>query len=222
MIRHGDAASAVSPLRQLERELDRYNARAQTLHEDHGRLQDELAHTREFLELSEATGDRLEELATALFGEILDEVESNLTHAIREILGQNRTVTSTRAVKGGRLNVEFEIFSGDDEDQLEDIKRGQGGSVSNIMSMGLRLIALSQLDDTHHRPFLIFDEQDCWLRPRLVPKFMKIIKKIAHRLDIQVLAISHHSLDRFSNATDQIIELEPDRENGVVINKRSA
>ncbi len=109
----------------------------------------------------------------------------------------------------------FQIHAGDRPEDLEDILHGQGGSVCNILSVGLRLIALSRLDQARHRPFLVLDEQDCWLRPALVPRFMKLIAEIAQRLELQVLVISHHPLDLFIHACDRVLTLSPDREGGV-------
>lgn len=204
-------------LRDLERRLDRLAAFGESRADEHARERELFLQAREFLELAPQAQDKLEELSTALFGKVLDEIEANLTHAIRETLGQDRVVASRREVRNNRLQVHFEIHNQGGGDEVEDILTGQGGSVCNILSVGLRLIALSQLPESQHRPFLVLDEQDCWLRPTLIPKFMKIIKKIAQRMDIQVLVISHHPLDLFSGDTDRILALKPDRQKGATI-----
>lgn len=206
-------------IRTLERRLDMLSAKAETLHGAHGRLRDSLAAVNAFLAIAPKAKDTLEELSTALFGKILDEVEANLTHAIREILGQDRVVSTLREVKSNRLQIHFQIQNQGKKDEIEDIMTGQGGSVCNILSVGLRLIALSQLPEEQHRPFLVLDEQDCWLKPALIPKFMKLINEIAARLGLQLLVISHHPLDLFANAADRIYELQPDKESGARIKR---
>lgn len=214
---HSGEFDPLPDLRAIERRLDRLEAEAASLHSEHARLRTGLAEVREFLVLAPAARDRLEELSTALFGTILDEVELNLTHAIREILGQDRVVSTLREVKNNRLHITFQIYNQGDEAAVEDIMTGQGGSVCNILSVGLRLIALSQLPPERHRPFLVLDEQDCWLRPALIPKFMGLINQIATRLGLQLLVISHHPIDLFAEAADRIFELRPDREHGATI-----
>lgn len=204
-------------LRQAQQRMHRLSALGETLHGEHARVREKLAEVRDFLVLAPKARDRLEELSTALFGKILDEVEANLTHAIREILGQDRVVATLREVKRNQLEIQFQIRNQGREDEIEDIMTGQGGSVCNILSVGLRLIALSQLSEQRHRPFLVLDEQDCWLRPALIPKFMKLINEIARRLDLQLLVISHHPLDLFAGSADRIFELVPDREKGALI-----
>lgn len=211
----GDGLPQGTGLRSLERRVDRLEARAEALARGFGQAKAEEAKLAAFLNLAPKAMDALEHLATALFGELLDEIEANLTFAVREILGQDRTVTSLREVKGNRLQVTFQIHAGDRPEDLEDILHGQGGSVCNILSVGLRLIALSRLDQARHRPFLVLDEQDCWLRPALVPRFMKLIAEIANRLELQVLVISLHPLDLFLHACDRVLTLSPDRDNGV-------
>ncbi len=204
-------------LRGLERRHHRLSAMAEALHNEHRRVRGKLADTEAFLVLAPAARARLEELSTALFGKILDEVEANLTHAIREILGQDRVVVTEREVKSNRLQIHFQIRNRGNEEEVEDIMSGQGGSVCNILSVGLRLIALSQLSVERHRPFLVLDEQDCWLRPALIPRFMKLINEIARRLKLQLLIISHHPLDLFAGSADRIYELVPDRERGAQV-----
>lgn len=201
-------------LRALENRLFRLSALAETRHEEHARLRREQGEVQAFLALAPRTAALLQDLTQALFAEILDEVEANLTHAIREILGQDRAVKSVREDKNNRLHVTFEIHN---QGRPEHVLAGQGGSVCNILSVGLRLIALSQLDPERHRPFLVLDEQDCWLKPELVPKFMRIIAAVAEKLGLQALVISHHPLDLFVGQAGLVWSLVPHRDQGVAV-----
>jgi len=176
--------------------------------EDHKKTLREL---EDFLEVQPKVAERLESLCRNLFGEILDEVERNLTFALREILGQDLRVVSTREVQRGKVSITFGI---EREGQPEDILTGQGGSVCNIISVGLRLIAMSQLDGKQHRRFLILDEQDCWLRPDLVPRLMSIIYTIAQRLNFQIMVISHHDVNHFREYADRIYRILPETKKG--------
>lgn len=88
----------------------------------------------------------------------------------------------------------------------ENIFKGNGGSVANIVSAGLRLIALSRLN---HRKFIIMDEPDCWLEIAHVPLFAKTIGEIATKLKIQTILISHHPWEYFKDYA-RVIKLEPE------------
>lgn len=196
-------------LEGLERRAGRLEGRAEALVREHQRLRRELQAVRDFLEMAPKAQDRLEDLSRELFGELMEEVEANLTHAVREILGQDRKVVSRREVKNGKffINLEMEQQGG-----TEDILTGQGGSVCNILSVGLRLIGLAQLDPETHRRFLVLDEQDCWLRPELVSSFARLIASIGERLGLQVLYISHHAVDAFYGQANRVFQLSPGRD----------
>ncbi len=207
---HGWAGLA-EERRELEQRLYRLSGAAEGKVRDYGAAKAALARAEAFLDMSPRVSARLEALTRELFGGVLDEIEADLSHAVREILGQDRTVVSRREVKGNRLFIEFDMEQGG---RTEDILVGQGGSVCNILSVGLRLIALSQLDPGKHRPFLVLDEQDCWLRPDLVPGFVRLIAAIADRLGLQVLYISHHPVDLFADMARRVFILRPGREAG--------
>ena len=85
--------------------------------------------------------------------------------------------------------------------------RDRGGSVQNILSVGLRLFALASLSQ-EHRGFLVLDEQDCWLRPELVPKLVQIVHQAGHELGFQVLMISHHDTRLFDDHADKMYTMD--------------
>lgn len=88
----------------------------------------------------------------------------------------------------------------------ESILEGSGGSIANIVSTGLRLIALSRMTN---RKFIILDEPDCWLKPDHIPLFAKIIGEISNKLKIQTVIISHHHWKYFKDY-GRVIELKRD------------
>lgn len=198
-------------LRALELRAERAGAFLEAKAERHGELHRARVALQAWLELAPQAAETLERLSERLFGEVLAEIEANLSHALREILGQDREVKCESEFRAGRLNVDFHI---ENQGRAEDILHGQGGSVCNILSVGLRLIALSRLDESRHRPFLVLDEQDCWLKPELAPALMRLVKLIADRLGVQVLAISHHPLDYFSTVADRVYLVRPDKQSG--------
>jgi hypothetical protein len=208
----GPGTANIPDLRDLETRLARLEGQAQTKHADFlatwARAEEHLV----FLDTARLAEARLDAISRELLGEILDEIGHTMTQAIAEILGQEREVVLDKDLQRGKLAVNLVIRHHGEE---EDVMVGQGGSVANILSVSLRLMALAQLDPHRHRPFLVLDEQDCWLKPELVPAFMKLIARIADRLELQVLVISHHPLDLFSGHAARIYGLLPSREQGV-------
>lgn len=58
----------------------------------------------------------------------------------------------------------------------------------------------------------MLDEQDCWLRPELVPRLVNIVHQAARELEFQVIMISHHDIGLFEKYADKVYRLSPSRE----------
>jgi ABC-type glutathione transport system ATPase component len=184
------------------------------------RLRRSVAMAQEFDELNAylaIAGDvtmALEQLGRQLFEQLLTVVERNLTVALQEILEQPLVLKAKTEFKRDVAVVEFSI---ERSGQEEDILRGQGGSVANILSVGLRMFALTTLDEAQHRRVLVLDEQDCWLRPDLVPKLVKMVHDAGRALGFQVLMISHHDVAIFERYADKIYQFLPAADGSVQV-----
>ena len=170
------------------------------------KLDGEIVDIESFLAVANRTTGALEILSQSLFEEVLGVLESKLTIAIQEVLGQPIKFKSKPDFKRGAAAVSFSI---DREGNEEDVLRGQGGSVQNVLSVGLRMFALATLNEDIHRRFLVLDEQDCWLRPELVPRLVNIVHRAAKELEFQVLMISHHDVGLFDRYADRVYRLTP-------------
>jgi len=157
------------------------------------------------LEIATDVTSALEDLSNELFEEVLGLMEVKLTQAIEEVLDQPVQFKSHTAFKNGGASVSFSV---ERDGNREDVQRGQGGSVQNILSVGLRMFALANLGDEHRR-FLVLDEQDCWLRPELVPRLVNIVSRAAKELNFQVIMISHHDVSLFEQFADKIYQFNP-------------
>jgi len=166
----------------------------------------QLGHLANYLALAPEVEAALETLSQELFGKLANVIERHLTLALQEVLQQAITLKVERDFKRGAATMRFHILR---DGQEEDIMRGQGGSVANILSVGLRIFALTQLDTRTHRRLLVLDEQDCWLAPDLVPRLVKIIHEAAKALGFQVILISHHHTACFTPYADKILRLTP-------------
>jgi hypothetical protein len=171
------------------------------------RLDRDLSGLDDYLQLAVPVTDALRLLGEQLFGEVLGKLETRLSIALQDVLDQpDINVRAEADFKRGGATVGFSV---ERNGNREDIQRGQGGSVHNILSVGLRIFALATLDPAVHRGLLVLDEQDCWLRPDLVPGLVKMVADAAHELGFQVLMISHHDVRLFEQFADRIDRLEP-------------
>ncbi len=196
----------------LRRRLDQLSfARQEAIREFEANTR-ELEKLTKYLQTAEKVSVALEKLNQDLFSTLLGTVQEKITIALQEILEQPITFHAQAGFSRNSASVEFWV---ERNGRPEDLLNGQGGSVANIVSVCLRIFALTTLDEATHRRFLILDEQDCWLRADLVPKLVKIIHDASLALGFQVLMISHHERHLFEQYADKIIELQ--WQNGQVI-----
>ena len=161
---------------------------------------------QDYLGISDQVTQALDSLSQKLFEEVLGVLEEKLSIALHEVLEQPIEFKADASFKRGAASVDFSIQR---DGNSEDVNRGQGGSVQNVLSVGLRLFALARLDDQEHRRFLVLDEQDCWLRPELVPRLVNIVHRAAKELGFQVIMISHHDVGLFEKYADKIYRFTP-------------
>jgi len=172
-------------------------------------LTDQMQQTEQYIAISDQVSEALETLSGQLFEQQLELIQEKLTIALQEVLEQPLKLKAVAEWKHKGASVDFQI---ERDGNIEDIIRGQGGSVANILSVGLRMFALMTLDETEHRRILVLDEQDCWLRPDLVPRLVKIIHEAGQALGFQVIMISHHDPAMFERYADCIYQFTPSKE----------
>lgn len=204
--------TALASMEAPRRRVDLLMMRRTDRERDAARTRMQLAETADQLQLAPRVTDALETLSERLFKEVLQVVERQCTRALQEVLDQPIELKTTATFKRGAAAVEFSINNDGNE---EDILRGQGGSVANILSVSLRMLALARCDPKKHRNFLVLDEQDCWLRPDLVPKLVRIVQQAGRTLGFQIIMISHHDRSIFERYADRLYEFKP-RMGGVV------
>jgi hypothetical protein len=190
----------------LRRRFDKLDGQRISKRKQQQNLTHQLGDLANYLAVAPDVEAALETLSQELFGKLATVIERHLTLALQEVLQQAITLKVERDFKRGAATMRFHILR---DGQEEDIMRGQGGSVANVLSVGLRIFALTQLDTKIHRRLLVLDEQDCWLAPDLVPRLVKIIHEAGKALGFQVILISHHATPSFTPYAPQILPLTP-------------
>ncbi|SMP73169.1 hypothetical protein SAMN06265222_11642 [Neorhodopirellula lusitana] len=199
-------------LESLRKRLNRIEGKRDELTVQQADLQAKLASVNGFLEIADSVTAALEQLGNDIFKRQLTLIENTMTKALQEVLEQPIVFKTNCTFKRDAASVEFLI---ERDGNPEDIMKGQGGSVANVVSVGLRMLAIATLDERRHRRFLVLDEQDCWLHPDLVPKLTQIVQRAGTELGFQVLMISHHDVTHFIRHADKVYRLSPDRGDGV-------
>lgn len=180
-----DLGRLASRLSRLEGRRDAHLARRAELERDVALAKARLARRGEV----EAFLDRLQAEASR---RTVASFETLLTALVQEVLPGEKPVVLELATERGApaLDIGVRRADGTREDVLED----NGGALTNVIGMALRLIAVVKAGVGR---FLALDEADCWIAPERVPAFYRVLEDGAARLGVQCLAISHHDMDGF-------------------------
>lgn len=193
-------------LQKLRSRYDQLEGVRRRCFEEVTNSQDKLIEAEKKINVGRQVGLALDKLAEDAYDALLQKTTRLLSSALRDVLGQELQVTCEVKYSYEATNVTFGIKR---DEREEDLLYGQGGSVANVVSTGLRLLALACLPADRHRRFLVLDEQDCWLQPAIVPRFVQIVHSAAKQLGFQVLMISHHDPECFARYADRMHELIP-------------
>ena len=120
--------------------------------------------------------------------------ETLLTALVQEVLPGEKPVALELSTERGLASLDICVRRPDGT--LEDVLEDNGGALTNVIGMALRLIAVVKADVAR---FLALDEADCWIAPERVSSFYKVLEDGAARLGVQCFAVSHHDLSQFSD-----------------------
>lgn len=172
-----------------------------------------LLEARRIVDVKDEVTRTLEKLQEDANAKLVSAYNTLLTLLVQDIFGGSMSIRLSLHTERGLPALNIEGFQGD---RLVDIYEGAGGSLTNVICLGLRSIAAAA---SGMRRFLCLDEADCWLRPSRVSDFYRVLNKLAEpnpdgQAGFQTLAISHHDrslLDQTAN----IISLSGTPEIGV-------
>ena len=166
----------------------------------------------EFLDSKDEVQEVLHELQERTQSKTRGIYEELLTKLVKDIMPDNdesdRVILNT-GVKNNRTTLSVEVAN--KKGHPRDVYKDKGGSIENIIAMGLRFISLSRASN---RRFLILDEADAWLKDIYIPAFAEVLCQLSRRVGIQVVYISHHGVENFAGKA-KIIDLS--RESGKII-----
>lgn len=144
-----------------------------------------------------AVRDKVEAFIEAVHGSAsrrsLSAFETLLTALVQEVLPGEKPVALDLSTERGLASLDICVRRPDGA--LEDVLEDNGGALTNVIGMALRLIAVVKADVAR---FLALDEADCWIAPDRVSSFYRVLEDGAARLGVQCLAVSHHDLSQFS------------------------
>lgn len=180
------------------------NSRLQGIVDDHPHVIAILSKLQEHY--SQTSGQLYSELLTAIVHDVMKE--------------QDQAIFLNTKMRN--QNTELYITS-EKHGVVEDIVRDRGGSINNLVSAGLRFIALTQ---SSHRRFVMLDESDCWIAEDLVPQFVEVLRRLCDEIGIQCLFVSHHDRELIKDKAEVMVVLHKNNQGKVcaehIINEQNS
>jgi hypothetical protein len=159
---------------------------------EYDRVTNEISELDRLLSRKDEVHATLQHLQVTAQGKNKSGFEDLLTSLIHDIIpGKDDRVVLTTSIQRGLAALDIDILV---DGELENIEDDKGGSICNIVAMGLRFVVLSR---NPNRRVLMFDEADCHLSKEYIPAFAAVLNSLAYELGIQVLYISHHPQANF-------------------------
>jgi len=138
--------------------------------------------------------DFLEQLQADANARLVSNYEMLLTALVTEVLPNEAPIGLDLQIERGQPSLD--IVSRRSNDRSEDIYEDQGGALTNLVSLGLRMIGVVR---SGMNRFLLLDESDCWVATERVPSFYGVVKDAARKIGVQCLAVSHHDVATFND-----------------------
>lgn len=125
--------------------------------------------------------------------------EQLLTALVQDILPENTyPISLVLDTDKGLPSLSIELGK---KDEAQDIFDDTGGSLTNVVSAGLRFVALAR---SGLRKFMILDEPDCWIEPDRIPSFANVLADMSAKIKVQTILISHYKGNAFSNIGNRL------------------
>ena len=155
----------------------------------------------------------IEELQADAHAKRVGDFEKLLSALVMEVLPGEKPIGLELEIERGQPSLD--IVSRVAADLTEDIFEDQGGALTNIVVLGLRMIAVVR---SGMRRFIVLDEPDCWIKNERVPAFYTVVKEAARKIGMQCFAISHHDTSKFAEGISVArIHGHPENAKGVLI-----
>lgn len=150
---------------------------------------DKVAKAKGRLLCEDEAADVFQEMQRRAHTRAVEEFEALLSAILHDVLPEEGTVKLDLDIKAGSACLDIGLLK---NGHTTDVLEFNGGAVTNVVCAGLKFAALSR---TANRKFMVLDEPDCWIKPALVPAFLKVISDVATQVRTQTLIVSHHPAD---------------------------
>ena len=198
----------VESYRDLQSAADRVTAVIGERNRQVSDLLTQIDHSSRMVSLNDDMTALIELIQDAVYRKQMAQYEGLLTKFVFAVLKDlGRDVHLTMEIKGSSPHLNVMV---DNDGHLEDVWKGNGGALTNILSTGLRLISLYKVVSLGHniRPFIVFDEVDNWVSAEGSVDFYSNLISLSSSLGLQSIIITHRDVSGFYSLPEvQVLSL---------------
>jgi len=141
-------------------------------------------------------------------------IETVTNEALQAVYADNLRIECDFGIKRDRSAVEIMIVKDcSDGSKLKRKPEGSGCGVSDVVSLCLRMVLIRA---TGCVPILIADEPFKWLGRDQIPQATQLLKHLSEKLNMQIIATSHHPTMRDLADKSFFVELNEDDESKII------
>lgn len=203
-------------LESLRRSVDLYIVTQKGLEEERDTLLREKRKHEHTLDRVPVAQELLQNLYDQSSGALIRSCEGAMTDAVQGVIGDESRIGIDAEIVNNQIKVSVGtvVDLKSDERVLRDIISNEGGGLTNVVSTSLRAISLVR---SGQRRFIVLDESNCYLNPSQIPPYMAVIRDLAYRAGFQVIMLTHHGIDQFSDDPEvNIITLRPTNDGAIL------
>lgn len=193
-------------------DLMRFEGRRQQLLEDKNSYTQKVSEAKARLMYKDDVDDLLEEIQADFHRKTTLQYSNLLTAITKDVMPVPQNIVLQ--VYHERGVPALDIMT-EDNGKTVSVMDDSGGGLTNVISLGLRLIATVR---SGNRKFVIMDEPDCWIDTPRVPNFFGVVQDMTDEMkdeSLQCIVVSHHSYHLFKEKTN-VLEFYRDKEENKV------
>jgi DNA repair exonuclease SbcCD ATPase subunit len=146
----------------------------------------------------------LEDVAQSRRNTMKSKIEGIISDALRVIYGPDYRIELVYSTKNNRSSLEIELVKKTPKGEVRRTMEGFGGGVSDSISVPLRLLIL--LGSRQTDKVCVLDESYKHVDPERIELVAKFIKEISHKLNMQIVLLSHH--EAMQETADVIFQIQ--------------
>ena len=176
-------------IEELQRKLDKFEAKAQLLEEEKGKVIEELGFVEHRLVVREKASEALKSAIDYFYAKSVKKLESLVTYGLQEVFSdRDLAVRAEMGERRGAINLD--LITVDNENKVEGkARRSFGGAIVQVQAILVLIVVMILLNQ---KRFMILDEKFSNVSKDYQPGIGKVLSQICKEFGFFILLITHN------------------------------